>query len=122
MKIIACCVLAMAIALGACKRNPEIMQDPALVGQTVTLTGTVKKINAPNLVELDTNRGHVLVVTPEQNPPSLLQRGDHVSVTGEVRRLTVAEFEQAYSVDANAPVEAIIQGGNFVAAREIKPA
>jgi hypothetical protein len=118
MKIIACCLFAMAIALGACKRNPEIMQDPALVGQTVTLTGKVKKIDAPNLVQLDTNRGHVLVVTPEQNP---LQLGDHVSVTGEVRRLTVAEFEQAYSVDANAPVEAIIQEENFVAASEIKP-
>jgi hypothetical protein len=119
VKLIACSVLAVAIGLGACKRGPDISQDPAVVGQTVTLTGKVKAIHAPNVLEMDSKRGDVLVVTPDARPD--LEEGARVSVTGDVRHLTVAEFEQNYS-DVAAPVEAIVESGNFVAAREIKPA
>ena len=120
MKFIACCVLAVALGFGACKRAPDISQDPAAIGQTVTLTGKVKEVVDSNVVELDTRRGDVLVVAPQAVMG--LKKGQRVSVTGDVRHLTVAEFERNYSLDIAAPMEARVQSENFVAAREIKPA
>ena len=120
MKLIACGVLAVAVGLSACKRGPDISADPAVIGQTVTLTGKIKEVHAPNVLELDTKRGDVLVVTPQPRPD--IKEGARVSVTGDVQHLTVAEFEQNYSLDVAAPMEARVESENFVAAREIKPA
>jgi hypothetical protein len=120
VKVIACSVLAVALGLSACERGPNISQDPAVIGQTVTLTGKIKEVHAPNVLELDTKRGDVLVVTPQPRPD--IKEGERVSITGDVRHLTVAEFEQNYSLDVAAPMEARVASENFVAAREIKPA
>jgi hypothetical protein len=120
MKFIACCVLAVTLGVGGCKRGPAISEDPAVVGQTITLTGKIDKIYDPAIVKLDTDRGDVIVVTPPNRPP--LKAGDRVSVTGDVRRVTVAEFERDFALDADVEVEAVIDKENVVAAREIRPA
>ena len=120
MRFIAYCALALALGLSSCKRGPDIKADPTAVGQTVSLTGTIKQVYEPSIVELHTNRGNVLVVTPQ--PAPALKRGDRVAVTGDVRHLTAVEFERNFAVDADAQVEARVQAENFVAAHEIKPA
>ena len=120
MRFIACCVLAAALGLSACKRGPDISKDPAVVGQTITLTGKVQKVHQPNVVELDTPRGDVLVVTPQATAAP--KPGDRVSVTGDVRRLTVAEVERDYAPAQEPAIEIRLQEENIVAAHEIKPA
>jgi hypothetical protein len=118
MKIIACCALALVLGLSACRHGPDIKNDPVAVGQTVSLAGTVKHVHAPGLVDVDTSRGNVLVVTTQPTPA--LKAGERVEVTGDVRHLTVADFERTFTMDADPLVESRVTAENFVAAREIK--
>jgi hypothetical protein len=118
VKIIACCVLAASVSVCSCKRGADISADPAAVGQQVTLSGKVTEMLAPNVVELDSNRGDVIVVTPPSGPS--IQPGDRVTVTGDVRQVTLAEFERAFA-DVDAPIEARIEVENIVAASQIQP-
>jgi hypothetical protein len=120
VKLIACCVLAVALSAGACKRGPDISDDPAIIGQTITVSGKVEKVHQPNLLEVKTNRGDLLVFTTQPSPE--LKAGQRVSVTGDVRRLTIAEIERDYAMDVEAPIEVRLQEENFVAASAIKPA
>ena len=119
MKFIACCILAVALGLSACKREPDLSRDPAALGQTVTLTGKVKEVYDPTILELKTDRGNVIVVTPPSPPP--MKKGDRVTVTGDVRQVTVQEFMQRYRPDVYTPIRARIEQENIVTANEIKP-
>ncbi len=119
MKFIACCILVVALGITACKRTPDLSRDPAAVGQTVTLTGKVKEVYDPTILEVKTDRGDVIVVTPP-SPPTV-KRGDRVTVTGDVQKVTLQELTQRYRPDVYTPIKARIQDENIVAAAEIKP-
>lgn len=119
MKFIACCILVVALGISACKREPDINRDPAAVGQTMTLTGKVKEVYDPTIVELKTDRGSIIVVTPP-SPPAM-KKGDRVTVTGDIRQVTIQEFTQRYRPDVYMPIQARIEEENIVAANEIRP-
>jgi hypothetical protein len=120
MKFLACCILAVALAsTSACKREPDLSRDPAAVGQTVTLTGKVKEVYDPTILEVKTDRGDVIVIAPPSPPP--MKKGDRVTVTGDVRQVTLQEFSQRYRADVYTPIRARIEEENVVTANTIKP-
>jgi hypothetical protein len=73
-----------------------------LAGSTVTISGRVERIIAPNVFILQEtgsiyNDDRVLVVLASQQPVQIFENG-RVQVTGEVRQLIAAEFDADYDL------------------------
>ncbi|MFW7378924.1 MAG: hypothetical protein ACOH5I_08970 [Oligoflexus sp.] len=135
-------ISSFALSFSACKREEQevaslttisiedVTENPAqYYEKTVTLGGEVEQVFSPQTFRLggpDFFNNEILVVAAEPLTPvtnrsvdTPIMEGDIVTVTGEVRNLTVAEIEREFSFDIMPEYEVEFENRDVLVARSV---